>query len=113
MRPLREVRSYAERRNLTMRMHIRRFTQPTNAFSKKVENHAHAITLRVTFAMCAGVADQLSEIGDTVSLEAAESKGAPARPIQEDERLVHASSTWPLAVVDCGVCRMGCIRRVG
>ena len=37
--------SYAERQNLTMRMHMRRFTRLTNAFSKKIENHVHALTL--------------------------------------------------------------------
>ncbi len=81
--------SYVERSNLTMRMHMRRFTRLTNAFSKKVENHAHAValhmmyynfvrihkTLRVTPAMAAGVTDRLWEIEDiAVLVEAAETK---------------------------------------
>ncbi len=74
--------SYVERQNLTMRMHMRRFTRLTNAFSKKVENHAHAValhmmyynfvrihkTLRVTPAMAAGVSDRLWDISDIVAL---------------------------------------------
>jgi IS1 family transposase len=74
--------SYAERSNLTMRMHMRRFTRLTNAFSKKVENHAAAIalhtfyynfvrihqTLKVTPAMAAGVTDKLWEMDDLVGV---------------------------------------------
>jgi len=74
--------SYAERQNLTMRMSIRRFTRLTNAFSKKVENHALSValhymnynfcrihkTLRVTPAMAAGVTDKLWDIGDVVDM---------------------------------------------
>jgi hypothetical protein len=72
--------SYAERANLTMRMHMRRFTRLTNAFSKKSENHACAIalhamfynfvrvhqTLRVSPAIAAGV--RLWEMGDVVEM---------------------------------------------
>ncbi len=74
--------SYVERQNLTMRMHMRRFTRLTNAFSKKVENHCHALalyfvyynfckihqTLRVTPAMEAGLSKDVMEISDIVKL---------------------------------------------
>lgn len=74
--------SYIERQNLTMRMSIRRFTRLTNAFSKKIENHAHAValhymhynfcrlhqSLKITPAMEAGVTDKLWEISDIVDL---------------------------------------------
>jgi IS1 family transposase len=43
--PARISTSYVERQNLTMRMGMRRFTRLTNAFSKKVENLAHAVSL--------------------------------------------------------------------
>ena len=75
-------RSYVERQNLTMRMGMRRFTRLTNAFSKKIDNLRHAVslhfmhynfcrihqTLRVTPAMAAGVSDHLWEIDDIVGL---------------------------------------------
>jgi IS1 family transposase len=43
--PSRISTSYVERQNLSMRMGMRRFTRLTNAFSKKVENLAHAVSL--------------------------------------------------------------------
>jgi hypothetical protein len=74
--------SYVERSNLTMRMHMRRFTRLTNAFSKKVENHAATIalhtfyynfvrihqTLKVSPAMAAGVSNKLWEMNDLVAM---------------------------------------------
>jgi IS1 family transposase len=41
--------SYVERSNLSMRMGMRRFTRLTNGFSKKAENHAHAVSLNFMF----------------------------------------------------------------
>ncbi len=74
--------SYVERQNLTMRMHIRRFTRLTNAFSKKIENHCYAISLHfvyynfckihqslsVTPAMQAGLTKRVMNIEDIVKL---------------------------------------------
>lgn len=73
---------YVERQNLTMRMSMRRFTRLTNAFSKKLENHCHALALyfiwynfvrthksiKVTPAMAAGVTDKLWTMEDIVAL---------------------------------------------
>jgi IS1 family transposase len=74
--------SFIERANLTMRMGMRRFTRLTNAFSKKIENHAAAValhmlhynfvrihqTLRTTPAMAAGISERLWEISDMIAL---------------------------------------------
>lgn len=78
--------SYVERQNLTMRMSMRRFTRLTNAFSKKLENHAAAVslhymhynfarihkTLRVTPAMQAGLSDHVWSLVEIVALLDAE-----------------------------------------
>lgn len=80
--------SHVERQNLTMRMAMRRFTRLTNAFSKKIENHCHAIalhfvhynfvrihkSLRVTPAMEAGLTTELMTIADIVKLAYPDSK---------------------------------------
>jgi IS1 family transposase len=83
--------SYVERANLTMRMNMRRFTRLTNAFSKKVENHAASIalymmhynfgrkhmTLGTTPAVKAGIADHIWSIEEIIGLlEAREQKAA-------------------------------------
>lgn len=74
--------SYVERQNLTMRMSMRRFTRLTNAFSKKIDNHMHAIalhfmyynfgrvhkTLRVTPAMEAGISDHVWTLAEIAAL---------------------------------------------
>ena len=74
--------SYVERQNLTMRMSMRRFTRLTNAHSKKIENHIHAIalhymyynfvrlhsSLRCSPAMAAGVSKKLWSMEDIVAL---------------------------------------------
>jgi IS1 family transposase len=74
--------SFAERQNLTMRMRMRRFTRLTNAFSKKIENHEHAIslnfmhynfvrrhqTLKVTPAMAAGLTRKMMSLEEIVDL---------------------------------------------
>jgi hypothetical protein len=74
--------SYVERQNLTMRMHMRRFTRLTNAFSKKLDNHKAMIalhymhynfgrihkTLRVTPAMEARVSDHVWSLEEIAGL---------------------------------------------
>lgn len=74
--------SFVERQNLTMRMHMRRFTRLTNGFSKKAENHMHAVclyfmyynfakvhkTLRVTPAMEVGISDHVWSLEEIVRL---------------------------------------------
>jgi hypothetical protein len=74
--------SFVERQNLTMRMAMRRFTRLTNGFSKKIENHAHAValhymyynfgrihkTLRVTPAMQAGIVDHVWTLEEIAGL---------------------------------------------
>lgn len=74
--------SHTERQNLSMRMGMRRFTRLTNAFSKKLQNHEHALalyfmyynfarihqTLRVTPAMEAGISDHVWSINEIIGL---------------------------------------------
>jgi IS1 family transposase len=83
--------SHVERHNLTMRMSMRRFTRLTNAFSKKLENHIHMLslyfvhynfcrihkTLRVTPAMQAGLIGEVKDMDWIVGMiDSAQSKPA-------------------------------------
>ncbi|MGY4481558.1 IS1 family transposase [Bradyrhizobium sp. LM3.2] len=90
--------SFVERQNLTMRMSMRRFTRLTNAFSKKFENHCHALalyfvfynfcrvhkTLGATPAMAAGLIDRVMKVTDVVALiDAANPGRGRSRSLQE------------------------------
>lgn len=91
--------SYVERQNLTMRMHMRRFTRLTNAFSKKIDNHAYAValhftycnyvrihqTLRVTPAMEARLSDHAWTIEELVAMgDAAMPKSSKRGPYKKE-----------------------------
>lgn len=74
--------SYMERMNLNIRMGNRRFTRLTNAFSKRIENHLHMLSLyfvhynfcrmhktaKMSPAMAAGVSDTLRDMEWIVGL---------------------------------------------
>ncbi len=90
--------SYVERHNLTMRMSMRRFTRLTNAFSKKFDNHCHALalyfvhynfcrihkSLKVSPAMDAGLTDTLHDIEWIVELiDARTPKPKPRGPYKK------------------------------
>ncbi|MFW9882590.1 MAG: IS1 family transposase [Candidatus Thorarchaeota archaeon] len=74
--------SIVERNNLTLRMHMRRYTRKTNGFSKKLENHKYALalnfmsynfgrihsTIKVTPAMEAGISNHIWEIEEILAL---------------------------------------------
>lgn len=91
--------SYVERQNLTMRMSMKRFTRLSNAFSKKLANHRHALslyfyfynwcrihkTLRVSPAMAAGLTDKLLSFEDLIErMDAVAPK--PGRPATYKKR---------------------------
>ena len=93
--------SIVERQNLTMRMSMRRFTRLTNAFSKKVDNHLHALALYFTFynfcrihkslrvspAMAAGVTDRLWSLEDIVAkIDAMAPEPKPRGPYKKAAR---------------------------
>lgn len=90
--------SHVERSNLSMRMHMRRFTRLTNAHSKRFANHCHMAAIytlwynfvsinsavKMTPAMAAGVSDTLWSMADIVALmdeaEGPAKKRGPYKP---------------------------------
>ena len=98
-------RSYAKRQNLTMRMHMRRFTRLTNCFSKKIENHACAVALHTMFynfvrvhqtlkrtpAMAASITDRRWEMTDLVALVEAWEARAVVSHRREQIALSHSN----------------------
>jgi len=107
--------SFVERQNLTMRMHMRRFTRLTNGFSKKLENHIAAVslhfmyynfvkihsTIRMTPAMAAGVTDHLWDMGDVVKLF--DEDRAAKTKAERDERLERSYNPFGDALGGKGV----------
>ena len=99
--------SYVERHNLTMRMSMRRFTRLTNAFSKKLRNHAFALalyfvhynfcrihkTLRMTPAMAAGLTTYPHDAEWIVGLVDARAP-KPAKPGPKGLRRLNKKNGW-------------------
>lgn len=97
--------SYVERQNRTMRM--RRFTRLTNGFSKKLENHIAAVSLRVMYynfvkthgtvrvtpAMAAGVTSKLCEMSDAVELVESTARTGRRKAVRQRVRLLNAPTT--------------------
>jgi len=100
--------SFAERQNLTMRMAMRRFTRLTNAFSKKFENHCHALalyffwynwvrshkTLGMTPAMAAGLTQLPVKFTDLLTAMDAEEQN---RIVEKRQAVIEDSEklSWP------------------
>ena len=95
--------SHVERHNLTMRMSMRRFTRLTNAFSKKVQNHCHALalyfvwynfcrkhkTLGKTPAMAAGLADYQRDMRWIVEMIRRTRSAPPSMDSHPEQKLEH------------------------
>jgi IS1 family transposase len=94
--------SYVERQNLTMRMSMRRFTRLTNAHSKKIKNHCHALAvyftwynwarinsaLRMSPAMAAGLTERPLDWPDLIQIidayEARKADNGGHRPLKPE-----------------------------
>jgi IS1 family transposase len=90
--------SHVERSNLSMRMHMRRYTRLTNPHSKKFENHCHMVAIytvwynfvrinsavKMSPAMAAGISPRLWEMSDIVrEIDAAAPKPRPRGAYQK------------------------------
>ena len=109
--------SYVERQNLTMRMSIRRFTRLTNAFSKKIENHAAAValyfmyynfgrvhqTLRVTPAMEAGVSDHVWSVEEIVGVARLSARETRTMLRRWAELSVHVRLAFSLGLIPAAI----------
>jgi IS1 family transposase len=99
--------SYVERSNLSIRMASRRFTRLTNGFSKKIENHAAAVSLYVahynwcrvhesltpnvrhqnTPAMALGITDHVWSIGELLDAALSVAPPEPTTTASDRRRL--------------------------
>ena len=80
--------SFAERQNLTMRMSMRRFTRLTNAFSKKFENHCHALALYFVFY-------NFCRVHKTLGVTPAVAAGIVETPMKDVISLIDAANPVP------------------
>ncbi len=108
--------SYVERGNLTIRMQVRRFTRLTNAFSKKMRNHAAAValhvcwhnfcrvheTLRTTPAIAVGVADHVWSVAELVEMALSIVPMAPVAVEQSGPMLAPWRASAPVALLEAG-----------
>jgi hypothetical protein len=92
--------SYVERSNLSLRMASRRFTRLTNGFSKKLENHAAAVSLyvahynlcrvheahRTSPAVALGITDHVWSIGELLHAALAVAPPAPTETAPDRRR---------------------------
>jgi IS1 family transposase len=82
--------SYVERQNLTMRMGMRRFTRLTNGFSKKIEFHAHAVSLNFLYY-------NFARAHQSVRVKNADGSFTKRSPAMAAGVADHIWSTWEIA----------------
>lgn len=88
--PKRISTSYVERQNLTMRMGMRRFTRLTNGFSKKIECHAHAVSLNFMYY-------NFARAHQTLRVKNADGSYTKRSPAMAAGLADHIWTTWEIA----------------